>query len=255
MKLLDGADLAGFIQTRHAQIMSSLSDRPSLAILYANDHEATQRYIRAKRTYADEIGIEISAEKVPEDQLVEKIIELNHDKSVTGIIVQMPLIERAIEDMVIGTIAASKDVDGLGVKSPYEPATPKGILWLLAGYNVDLKGRIAVVGQGRLVGGPLADSLENSGREVMRLDATTADLADKLTTADIVISATGSPGLITTSMLKDGAVVVDAGSPTSELHDEVRSRNDLTITPNPGGVGPMTVAALFDNLLIAATKK
>jgi methylenetetrahydrofolate dehydrogenase (NADP+)/methenyltetrahydrofolate cyclohydrolase len=89
---------------------------------------------------------------------------------------------------------------------------------------------------------------------VVRYDESTPKLAEKLLTADIIISATGKTGIIDSSMIKDGAVVIDAGSPKSELADDLRSRTDLTITPNPGGVGPMTVAALFDNLLLAAQK-
>jgi methylenetetrahydrofolate dehydrogenase (NADP+)/methenyltetrahydrofolate cyclohydrolase len=254
MKLLDGADLAGFIQTRHAQIVASLSSQPQLAILYTGDSDATQRYIRAKRAYGASIGIDISAEKVEEHMLKDAIVKLNHDISVTGIIVQLPLQERALEDEVIGTIAPTKDVDGLGEASTYEPATPKGILWLLAGYNIDLKGQIAIVGQGRLIGKPLADSLEDSGRNVARYDESTAELALALLSADIIISASGKPSIIDSSMVKVGAVVIDAGSPESELAEDLRSRTDLTITPNPGGVGPMTVAALFDNLLLAAQK-
>jgi methylenetetrahydrofolate dehydrogenase (NADP+)/methenyltetrahydrofolate cyclohydrolase len=254
VKLLDGADLAGFIQTRHVQIINSRSSRLKLVILYCGSKEATQRYIRAKRTYGEEIGITVEAIEVTPDTLIDKIKELNKDDSVTGIVVQLPLPSEELTEAVLKTIDPNKDVDGLGKKSAFEPATPKAILWLLAGYNIDLKGEIAIIGQGRLVGKPLADSLEASGRTVVRYDQTPSDLDKVLITADIIITATGQAGLITSAMVKVGAVVVDVGSPLSELADDLRERKDLTLTPNPGGVGPMTVAALFDNLIHAEIK-
>ncbi len=254
MKLLDGADLAGFIQTRHAQIVDSLDRRPRLAILYCGDQAATERYIRAKQIYGEAIGVEVVSEKVEPDVLIKKIMQLNADTEVTGIIVQLPLPSQTLTAEMLKTIDPAKDVDGLTERSPFEAATPKGILWLLAGYNIDLNGKIVIVGQGRLIGKPLAGSLEASGRDVVRCDESTPDLAQVVNSSDIIISATGKPKLITSAMAKQGAVVVDAGSPASEVDDDLRSRSDLTITPNPGGVGPMTVAALFDNLLIAAQK-
>jgi 5,10-methylene-tetrahydrofolate dehydrogenase/methenyl tetrahydrofolate cyclohydrolase len=102
------------------------------------------------------------------------------------------------------------------------------------------------------VGAPLSDALASGGFDVDRIDVTSEKLKARLKTADIIISATGQPGLITSDMVLSGAIVIDVGSPLSELSQEVLDRNDITRSPNPGGVGPMTVAALFDNLLIAA---
>jgi methylenetetrahydrofolate dehydrogenase (NADP+)/methenyltetrahydrofolate cyclohydrolase len=126
---------------------------------------------------------------------------------------------------------------------------------LLAAYNVDLQGRIVVVGQGRLVGKPLADRLEVSGHDVVRCDVHTKDLRAETIQADILFTGTGQEHLIKPDMVKDGAVVVDTGSPRNEIDPALYDRDDLTITPNPGGVGPMTVASLFDNLLIAAQRR
>jgi methylenetetrahydrofolate dehydrogenase (NADP+)/methenyltetrahydrofolate cyclohydrolase len=130
----------------------------------------------------------------------------------------------------------------------------KAALWLLASHNVDLSGRIVIVGQGRLVGKPLADRLEAQGLEVIRTDINTPDLGAVTRTADMIFTGTGRPGLIRSDMVKDGAVIVDTGAPSTELDPALFERPSLTITPNPGGVGPMTIAALFDNLLIAATQ-
>jgi methylenetetrahydrofolate dehydrogenase (NADP+)/methenyltetrahydrofolate cyclohydrolase len=167
--------------------------------------------------------------------------------------VQLPLADTAYTDKALAAIPASKDVDGLRSQTPYQSATPKGIIWLLAAYNIELKHKkIAVVGQGALVGAPLSDALASGGFDVDRIDVTSEKLKARLKTADIIISATGQPGLITSDMVLSGAIVIDVGSPLSELSQEVLDRNDITRSPNPGGVGPMTVAALFDNLLIAA---
>jgi methylenetetrahydrofolate dehydrogenase (NADP+)/methenyltetrahydrofolate cyclohydrolase len=122
----------------------------------------------------------------------------------------------------------------------------------LAAHNIDLKGHIVVVGQGRLVGKPLADRLEASGHDVTRCDINTPDLRAETIRADILFTGTGQEHLITSAMVKHEAVIVDTGSPRNELDPALYDRSDLTLTPNPGGVGPMTVVSLFDNLLIAA---
>ena len=255
MKLLNGADLAGFIKERHSRVMASLDYVPTLAIVCVEPNDATQRYLGVKRRYGDDIGVTVRVYEETKTSIADRVKRLNADVDTTGIIVQLPLPSPALTDEVLALIDARKDVDGLRPGSLFEPATPKAILWLLAGHNIDLKGRtIAVVGQGRLVGKPLADMLEASGHAVVRCDINTVDLTAHLIEADIIVAATGQAGLIDAAMLKDGAIVIDTGSPQSELSADVLDRTDLIRTPNPGGVGPMTVAALFDNLMIAATR-
>ena len=232
MKLLSGKDLAGFIQERHSGIVRSLSRPPRLAIVRLGHDEATKRYVGVKMRYGKSIGIAVQDYLEAEDTIVERVKQLSGDDAVTGVIIQ--------------------DVDGLTDGSPFDPATPKAILWLLAGYNLALAGKIVIVGQGRLVGRPLADILEDSGNEVVRCDETTSDVAAKVRDADIIISACGQADIITRSMVKPGAVVVDVGAPQPEVCADVATVTDVKLTPNPGGVGPMTVAALFDNLIIAA---
>ena len=252
MKLLDGRDLAGFIQQRHSGVVRGLGIPPQLAIVRTGDDEATSRYLRSKRRYGEDIGAEVTFHAETPATILDRIGALNRDDSVTGIIVQLPLADRSLTAQALAAVAPGKDVDGLGPDSPFETATPKAALWLLAAYNIDLKGRIVVVGQGRLVGKPLADRLEASGCEVVRCDINTLDLAAETRTADIIFTGTGRPSLIKPDMVKTGAVVVDTGSPVGELDPALYDRSDLILTPNPGGIGPMTVAALFDNLLIAA---
>jgi len=135
------------------------------------------------------------------------------------------------------------------------------ILWLLAGYNIDLNGKkIVLVGRGKLVGAPLERMLQASGYEVEVVDKQTKDIAAVVRTADVLITATGSPGVIASNMIKNGAVVVDAGvageqgKTVGDLAPDVYERDDLTITPTKGGVGPLTICALFENVIRAARK-
>jgi len=252
MKLLNGRDIAAFIQQRHVQIVAGLPHPPRLAIIRTADNEAGDRYLKMKRQYGQEIGVEVDLFVEAPETLLGRIKVLNADPAVTGIIIQLPVGDRELTEAALAAVAPAKDVDGLGPNSPFEAATPKATLWLLAAYNVDVRGRIVIVGQGRLVGKPLADRLEASGHEVVRADIRTADLAAETRQADMIFTGTGRPGLITSDMVKPGAVVVDTGAPSAELDPALFERDDLTITPNPGGIGPMTVASLFDNLLIAA---
>lgn len=254
-KLLDGRDVAAFIKERHARQVTGLTPAPRLAIIRSAHNEAGDRYLKMKRAYGEEIGAPVDLYVETAATILDRIHTLNTDPAVTGIIIQLPLENPDITGRALAAVAPAKDVDGLGTHSPYEAATPKAALWLLAAYNVDLKGRIVVVGQGRLVGKPLADRLEASGCDVVRCDITTPDLAAETIQADILFTGTGQAGLIKPNMVKPGAVVVDTGSPRQELDPALYDRPDLTITPNPGGIGPMTVASLFDNLLIAAQNR
>jgi methylenetetrahydrofolate dehydrogenase (NADP+)/methenyltetrahydrofolate cyclohydrolase len=253
MKLLDGLEVADYIKERHIRQSARLSVMPKLIIFHDAKTPAGAAYLRAKQQYGEDIGVEVIVFEVATEDLMSAIKEAGADKEVTGIIVQLPLADSAYAEKALTAIPHHKDVDGLRAQEPYQSATPKGIIWLLAAYNVELKGkRIAIIGQGKLVGAPLSDILESSGYDIDRIDIDSAEIASRLLAADIIISATGSPEHLTSAMVKDGAIIVDAGSPLSELAPGLAVRRDITKTPNPGGVGPMTVAALFDNVLLAA---
>jgi methylenetetrahydrofolate dehydrogenase (NADP+) / methenyltetrahydrofolate cyclohydrolase len=252
MKLLTGSDVAAYIKQRHTQQVAGLDPKPRLAIVRSKDNVAGDRYLKMKRAYGEDIGVIVDLYVETSDTILGRIKSLNEDPAVTGIIIQLPLSDPDITAKATAAVATAKDVDGLAPGTTFEAATPKASLWLLAAHNVDLRGRIVVVGQGRLVGTPLADRLEASGQEVIRCDINTPDVAAETIQADIIFTGTGQPNLIKPDMVKTGAVVVDTGAPKGELDPALYDRDDLTITPNPGGVGPMTVAALFDNLLIAA---
>lgn len=262
MKLLNGSELAGFIKERHAQQTRSLHGRgitPKLAIVQTKDDPVINTYIGLKQQYGSDIGMAVEVHKIPQSRAQETLKKLNTDKSVHGIIVQLPLEDPKQTDEIVNLVSPAKDVDALGKDSKFDPATPMAILWLLSGYNVDIKGKqILLVGRGKLVGAPLEKILKASGHEVDVIDRETSDLKQRALKADIIITATGSPAILYTDMIKPGAVVVDAGTASEDgktvgdLAPEVYQRDDLTITPEKGGVGPLTVCALFENVIRAA---
>jgi methylenetetrahydrofolate dehydrogenase (NADP+)/methenyltetrahydrofolate cyclohydrolase len=259
---LDGDELASYIKQRHAQEIRAMHVKPKLAIIMHTDAGvATRTYVeRTKKGYAQDVGADCEIHEVKLDQagVIELINKLNHDTSVHGIIVQLPYPDVDI-DAVLSAVAPHKDIDGLNPESNFDMPTPQAIMWLLAAYNLEVKNKkVAVIGQGRLVGKPVADMLENSGAIIIRCDDSTTDLAAVTMQSDIIISATGQAGLITPSMVKSGSVIIgagtsDIGGPTKgDLDKDLYTDESLKIARNTGGVGPVTVAALFDNLLIAA---
>ena len=263
MKLLSGAEMSGFIKERQARAVRGLRQahgvNPKLAIVATSDHPAIQVYMRMKQQYGADIGIAVDVHRVNQADAMPLLERLNADTEVHGVIVQLPLADPSKTDEICDQVLPAKDVDALGRAATYEPATPMAILWLLAGYNVELKGKkIVLVGRGKLVGAPLERQLRSSSLEVEVVDRSTLDIATVLQKADIIISATGQPGIVTSAMIKPGAVVVDAGvageqgKTTGDLADDVYERLDLTITPRKGGVGPLTICALFENVLRAA---
>lgn len=262
MKLLSGKELAGFIKERQAKAVRGLRQAhhiyPKLAIIVTVEDPVIEIYMRLKRRYGADILIDVDIHRVAQNEVLSLIERLNHDDSVHGIIVQLPLSDPAETEAVVNAVAPHKDVDALGAKASLDPATPTAILWLLAGYNIQLGGRrVVILGRGKLVGQPLERMLQASGVNATALD-TESDIAKELSTADIIISATGQPGLVTAAMVPPNAVVVDAGVAVEsgraigDLALDVYERPDITLTPQKGGVGPLTVCALFENVINAA---
>ncbi len=263
MRILDGRELAEYIKERQAKQVRALRQAwkvlPKLAIIVATDQQVIDTYVRLKAAYGEDILIETEIHTVEQSAVRELILQLNDDADVHGIVLQLPLKDTSQTDELVALVNPAKDVDGLGPKAVYTSATATAIDWLLAGYNVTLKDRkIAIVGQGRLVGAPLATLWRKGGLQVHTYDDTVADLSSELRSADVIVSATGVPGLIQSAMVSPGKVVVDAGTASEngvivgDVAQDIRERNDLTITPEKGGVGPLTVAALFDNVIVAA---
>ena len=264
MKLLNGSELAEFIKERQAHQVRALRQAhgvaPKLAIVLTVDNPVIETYMRLKKRYGLDVLVDVDIHRVKQAEVESTLNMLSKDDTVHGIIVQLPLEDPSQTDEIVNLVAAGKDVDALGKKAKFEPATPMAIMWLLAGYNVDLAGkRVLLVGHGKLVGAPLEKVLESSGVDVQVADRGTADLKREALEADVIITATGRPAVLSADMIKHGAVVVDAGvasesgKTVGDLAPDVYERDDLTITPKKGGVGPLTVCALFENVIRAAS--
>lgn len=273
MRFLNGAELRDFIKERQAKQVRALRQSwrvsPKLVIFYSSKSPVTETYMRLKENYGADILVEVERREVEISKLKEEIQKANIDENIHGIIVQLPLenkngekISKNETEAILSEISKEKDVDGLNGGN-FIPATSQAINWLLAGYNISLENKkIAVVGQGKLVGAPLSKMFEDSGMDVSKFDEfNSEEMVKTLKNFDVVITAVGKPGLITLEMLKNKAVVVDAGTASEngkikgDVADSVRElRKDLTITPIKGGVGPLTVASLIDNVIVAARK-
>jgi len=259
--LLNGAELASFVQERQAKTVRSLDIAPKFAIVQVKDDPVINTYVKLKKAYGADIGVHVDIHRIAQDKAHSLIEELNKDSTVHGIILQLPLADTTQTDKLCNLVNPKKDVDALGKKPEFEPATPTAILWLLAGYNIDLKDKkILLIGKGKLVGAPLQKILTYAGHKVEVADRETKDLKEKCLNSDIIVTAAGSPALLYPDMLKNGAVVVDAGVASEDgrtvgdVSSEVYERDDLIITPVKGGVGPLTVCALFENVILAARR-
>ncbi|HEY1835528.1 MAG TPA: bifunctional 5,10-methylenetetrahydrofolate dehydrogenase/5,10-methenyltetrahydrofolate cyclohydrolase [Candidatus Saccharimonadales bacterium] len=266
MKVLNGKELADFIKERQLHEVRSLVQaqhvQPKLAIILTIDHPVIEVYVRMKKKYGAELGVDVDIHKVLQDEAPALIKKLNRDAGVHGIIVQLPLERPEETDEIVSLVASEKDVDGLGKNAKFDPATPMAILWLLAGYNIDLSGKkVLLVGRGKLVGAPLERIFKTSGIDVSVATRSIKDLQAEALQADVIITATGSPAILRADMIKQGAVVVDAGvageggKTVGDLAPDVYERDDLIITPAKGGVGPLTVCALFENVILAARRQ
>ena len=258
MKELNGRELAGYVKERQARQVRQLRARkifPKLAIFYDNDSPVIAKYMSLKQIYGEDIHIDVEVIKISADDAAEKLKAAAEDTAVTGIIVQLPLAE--CDMAILDLIPLAKDVDGLRGES--DTATAMAIHWLLTGYGIDLEHKkLAIVGRGKLVGAPLMKMWTESNYDVSLFHR--GDDLEKLADYDVIVTATGVPGLIKSRMIKYGGVVVDAGTASEggvikgDLDDEARERDDLTLTPKIGGVGPLTVAMLFENVIRAANK-
>ena len=258
MKELNGRELAGYVKERQARQVRQLRAKkifPKLAIFYDNDSPVIAKYMSLKQQYGEDIHIDVEVIKISANDAAEKLKTAAEDANVTGIIVQLPLAEC---DMgILDLIPLEKDVDGLRGES--DTATAMAIHWLLTGYGIDLEHKkLAIVGRGKLVGAPLMKMWTESNYDVSLFHR--GDDLEKLADYDVIVTATGVPGLIKSRMIKYGGVVVDAGTASEDgvikgdLDDQARERDDLTLTPKIGGVGPLTVAMLFENVIRAANK-
>ncbi len=265
MKLLNGRELASYIKERQAKQVRGLKQAhgifPKLVIIKTKDEAVINTYVRLKLRYGDDIGVEVEIADVPQTEIKKVVEKFNGDSTVHGIIIQLPLEDPSQNDEVLNAVSLEKDVDGLAEGTSFDPATPTAIMWLLAGYNIDLRGKkFVVIGKGPLVGAPLIRILQESDYNVTSADKSTKNIEQLVQESDIVISATGQAGLITNEMVAPEAVIIDAGvavqsgKTVGDVAPELYEREDIgAITPQKGGVGPLTVSALFENVIKAAS--
>jgi len=248
------------IQARDAYDLRADGIIPKLVIIRDSDNPVINKYVTKKIAYGREIGVEVQDCFIPTDYILHEINRVNRNPEIHGAIVQLPILEPKRTESIVSQIAPAKDVDGLSGRGRYSSATATAIDLLLAGYHIDPKDhKIAIVGYGKLVGEPLAKMWRARGLkpEVFR-KSDGRDLREHLPNYSLIVTATGVPGVIRSIMVQDNAIVVDAGTASEhgvvigDIDDELRERRDLSVTPRIGGVGPLTVASLFANVLHSA---
>lgn len=274
--ILDGKLISSEIKEeikKEIQVLENKSGKkPGLAVIIVGDDPASRVYVKSKIKTCNELGMEsrlyeLEAE-CQESEIIEKIKELNADKDIDGILVQLPLPKKFDESRIIDTIAVEKDVDCfthenlgkvfLNDANSLKPCTPSGVIELLKRYGIDSKGKkVVIIGRSNIVGKPLALMFINLGATVTVCNSHTPDISHYTKEADILVAAVGKPNFITAEMVKEGAVVVDVGinRVDGKLVGDVDfsgvAQKTSFITPVPGGVGPMTIAMLLKNSLEA----
>ncbi|MRG89277.1 bifunctional 5,10-methylenetetrahydrofolate dehydrogenase/5,10-methenyltetrahydrofolate cyclohydrolase [Limosilactobacillus reuteri] len=271
--IIDGKALAKKINAQTKELVAQLKEKqnivPGIAVVIAGDDAASLIYTRNKHNKAIKLGINSVLKKFPadvsQDELLAEIEKLNNDDTIDAILVQQPLPPQLDPEVITNAILPAKDVDGLNPLNlgklfanqhgNYPVAcTPRGIMRMLAEYNIDLQGKNAViVGRSILVGKPLLALLNNANATVTMAGRSTSDLSALTKTADILIVATGVPNLIKATDVKSGAVVIDVGinrlsdgKLTGDVDFAAVKAKAQAITPVPGGVGPMTIATLME---------
>ncbi len=270
MEILDGKSLSAKIKDEVKAGADSYKQTPILAVLTIGDDEASKVYVENKRKACEYCGMSMMhfdyADCVKESVVIKKIKELNKDKSVNGIILQLPIPKKFNTKKLLNTISPDKDVDGLtdisqgkilGGNATFIPCTPKGILEIFDHYKIDLEGRhVVVIGRSDLVGKPIMLECINRNATVTMCHSKTKDLEKYTKDADVLIVAVGHKHLIDSSMIKEGAIIIDVGITRidgkiyGDVNPNVESKASY-VTPVPGGVGPMTVAMLLKNTFIA----
>ncbi|EAC3357491.1 bifunctional methylenetetrahydrofolate dehydrogenase/methenyltetrahydrofolate cyclohydrolase [Listeria monocytogenes] len=277
-EIIDGKKLAKEIQekvTREVAELVKEGKKPGLAVVLVGDNQASRTYVRNKQKRTEEAGMKSVLIELPENVTEEKLLsvveELNEDKTIHGILVQLPLPEHISEEKVIDTISYDKDVDGFHPvnvgnlfigKDSFVPCTPAGIIELIKSTGAQIEGKRAVViGRSNIVGKPVAQLLLNENATVTIAHSRTKNLPQVAKEADILVVATGLAKFVKKDYIKPGAIVIDVGMDRDENNklcgdvdfDDVVEEAGF-ITPVPGGVGPMTITMLLANTLKAAKR-
>lgn len=275
--IINGTAIAKTLRQAIKKQIDNNALSPALAILLANDLDASTIYVRRKMTACEEVGIKPILYKIdpntPENDIINLVQSLNNDSNIHGIFLQLPTYSDINSHKIIQSINPEKDVDGLtvhnmgllisGSKDGLIPCTPQGVMELLHHQNIDLTGKHAVIiGRSLLFGKPMGQLLLQENCTVTQCHSKTKNMEDIARQADILISATGQAKMVKANWVKNGAVIIDVG--ISKLADGSISGDvdfddvkDIAsqITPVPGGVGPMTVACLLGNTVKAATQQ
>ncbi|MGD6834799.1 bifunctional methylenetetrahydrofolate dehydrogenase/methenyltetrahydrofolate cyclohydrolase FolD [Sutcliffiella halmapala] len=277
--IVSGKELAtekrAFIKTEVQKLVADRQTQPSLAVILVGDNPASHSYVRAKQRACEEAGMQCILEHYPEtlteQELLERITFFNQEKTVHGILVQLPLPQHINELAVIESISPDKDVDGFHPvnigkmmidQQAFLPCTPYGIVEMIKSLNIPIAGKhVVVIGRSNIVGKPVGQLLLKEDATVTYCHSRTTNLASITKQADILIAAVGKPKLIGPDFVKEGAIVIDVGVNRLETgklcgdvdFDTVKEKASY-ITPVPGGVGPMTITMLLQNTLQSAQK-
>ncbi|KAK1364440.1 Methenyltetrahydrofolate cyclohydrolase [Heracleum sosnowskyi] len=286
-KVIDGKsvakDIQGEITAEISRMKNEIGVVPGLAVILVGDRKDSATYVRNKKKSCESVGIKSYEVCLPQDSREEEVLEhissFNNDPAVHGILVQLPLPSHMNEQNILNAVCIEKDVDGFhplnigrlamrGREPLFVPCTPKGCIELLHRYNVDIKGKNAVViGRSNIVGMPAALLLQREDATVSIIHSKTKNPEEITKQADIIIAAVGQPNMVRGSWIKPGAVLIDVG--INPVEDSTRPRGyrlvgDIcyeeackiasAITPVPGGVGPMTIAMLLSNTLTSAKR-
>ena len=279
MKILDGKAVSLKVKESvkvRADELKKFGVEPTLAVVLVGEDKASQTYVRAKEKACNEYGIKSVAHRLSENttqnELLALINVLNLDDSIHGILVQLPLPKHIDTNVVLAAIDPRKDVDGFHAVNVgklvsgldgFVPCTPLGVMEILKEYGIDVAGLNAVViGRSNIVGKPMANLLLNASATVTVTHSKTKNLKEICKNADLIVAAIGKPFFLKADMVKDGAVVVDVGinrlddgGLVGDVDFEEVAPKCSYITPVPGGVGPMTIAMLLNNTILAAQAK
>ena len=276
--IIDGKELAKKIRANlkiECEELKNKQINPKLAVIMVGDDPASKVYVRNKSKVCEDVGIEykeyLLSSTTTQKELIELIEKLNQDKTINGILLQSPIPANLDINEAFRTISPQKDVDGFNPvnvgklvlsQDTFVSCTPYGIMKMFEEYNIDLTGKnVVILGRSNIVGKPLMHCCLNKNATVTVCHSKTQNLAQKAKEADILISAIGKPQFVTADMVKENAVVIDVGinrlengKITGDVDFENVKEKASYITPVPGGVGPMTIAMLMNNV-IKATKR
>ncbi|MCH2188576.1 bifunctional 5,10-methylenetetrahydrofolate dehydrogenase/5,10-methenyltetrahydrofolate cyclohydrolase [Candidatus Gracilibacteria bacterium] len=272
---INGIQIAGNIYAHIQNEIQSLHIQPSLVAVLVGNNPASLRYIEQKKKWAETVGIQFTLKHfeidISQKELEAEIHKINTHPDIHGCIVQLPLPNHIDSLSIISTLSPKKDVDGfhpenqgktvIGDDSGMIPCTPAGIMHIFADQNISLSGKkVAILGRSNIVGKPLTNLLINAGATVVSCNSQTPDITLYTKDADIIVLATGNPGLLRADMISKEAIIIDVGFSVingkicGDADFENISKNGNLITPVPGGVGPLTVAFLMKNTLEASKK-